>query len=453
MIAVVIMIIPIPTTVADILIAANISVSVLILLVAFAVVMPTEFTTLPSLILIATLFRLAITITTSRLILLNADAGEIVNAFGHFVVGGNLAVGIIVFLIITTAQFLVITKGSERVAEVAARFTLDALPGKQMAIDSDLRNGDITQVEARRLRKQLERESQLYGAMDGAMKFVKGDAMAGLVVILVNIGGGLAIGTMQRGLSIADASQTYLLLSVGDGLVAQLPALLVSVAAGTVITRVASEEQRDLGSELSRQLFSQSRALILTAIALAGFAAIPGFPTYAFLSLSAGMAFAAFFVGRRGKPATVPAVAGKGPAPAEVAGKAQATGTATAVAQPAAGGEMSAPPELKRYGVLLRLGVGLNRSIDPKALRGAIEKARGDLFNELGVLAPETGHFPDSRLSDNRFHIDFDGVPVFEGEFEGGYLLVEKEAEDLDLLEIPYQESAKSARFSKRGSG
>ena len=432
--AVVIMIIPIPTTLADILITLNISVSVLILLVAFSLVSPTEFTTLPSLILIATLFRLAITITTSRLILLQADAGDIVAAFGHFVVGGNMAVGLIIFLIITTAQFLVITKGSERVAEVAARFTLDALPGKQMSIDSDLRNGDITQAEARRLRKTLERESQLYGAMDGAMKFVKGDAMASLVVIIVNIAGGLAIGTVQRGLSFADASAKYLLLSVGDGLVAQLPALLVSVAAGTVITRVASEDQRDLGSELSRQLFSQSRALGLTAIGLAGFAAIPGFPSYAFLTLAAALGLAAY-LGRRSKPAptAMPELVKKSPEPSAA--------TATAVAQPAGGMATSAPLELKRYRVLLRLGAGLHGSIEPTALAAAVEKSRNDLLSDVGVLAPEAGHTLDSRLGGNRFCIDFDGVPVFEGEFDAQNLLVDKEADDLDLLEIPYQKA------------
>src|SRR5215470_9446323 len=209
LVAIIMMIVPLPTPVVDTLITANIAASVLILLVAFYIGEPLELSALPSLILIATLFRLAITITTARLILLQADAGEIINAFGSFVVGGNIAVGLIIFIIITVAQFVVITKGAERVAEVAARFSLDALPGRQMSIDSDLRGGDIDQTEARRLRAGLQRESQLYGAMDGAMKFVKGDAIAAIIVVLVNLIGGLAIGTLQQGRSLASAAELY----------------------------------------------------------------------------------------------------------------------------------------------------------------------------------------------------------------------------------------------------
>ena len=208
LVAVVMMLIPLPTFLVDTLITANIALSVLILLVAFYVSHPLEFSSLPSVILIATLFRLAITITTTRLILLQADAGEIISAFGNFVVGGSIAVGLVVFLIITVAQFIVIARGAERVAEVAARFTLDALPGKQMSIDAELRNGDIDQVEARHLRRQLERESQLFGAMDGAMKFVKGDVIAGIVIILVNLIGGFTVGTLQHGMSIGKAAST-----------------------------------------------------------------------------------------------------------------------------------------------------------------------------------------------------------------------------------------------------
>src|SRR5499427_4703217 len=234
LVAIVMIIIPLPTWLVDGLIAINIMLSMLVLLVVFYIERPVEFSSFPSVILIATLFRLAITITTARLILLQADAGEIVSAFGNFVVGGDIAVGMVVFLIITIAQFVVITKGGERVAEVAARFSLDAMPGKQMAIDNDLRSGDIKQDEARARRRQLERESHLYGAMDGAMKFVKGDAIASLIVVIVNLVGGLMIGMLQRGLSFGEAAQVYCLLTVGDGLVAQIPSLLVSVAAGTV---------------------------------------------------------------------------------------------------------------------------------------------------------------------------------------------------------------------------
>src|ERR1700743_254630 len=238
------------TALVDALIAANIAASVLILLVAFYVSHPVDFTSLPSVVLLATLFRLAITITTSRLILLQADAGEIVSAFGNFVIGSNIAVGLVVFLIITIAQFVVITKGSERVAEVAARFNLDALPGKQMSIDSDLRSGDIDKAEALRLRRRLGQESQLYGAMDGAMKFVKGDAIASLIIIIVNLIGGITIGCLQRGLAFGQAVQTYSLLAVGDGLIAQIPALLISLPSGVVVPRGPPGDGSNLGRDI-----------------------------------------------------------------------------------------------------------------------------------------------------------------------------------------------------------
>ncbi|TJX04207.1 MAG: FHIPEP family type III secretion protein, partial [Mesorhizobium sp.] len=300
LVAVVMMLIPLPTFLVDILITANIAVSVLILLASFYVSHPLQFSSLPSVILIATLFRLAITITTTRLILLQADAGEIVSAFGSFVVGGSIAVGLVIFLIITVAQFIVVARGAERVAEVAARFTLDALPGKQMSIDAELRNGDIDQAEARRLRQQLERESQLFGAMDGAMKFVKGDVIAGIVIILVNLIGGFAIGTMQHDMSLSDAAVTYSLLTVGDGLVAQIPALLVAVAAGTMVTRVGSSDgTSDLGKQITSQLLRDSRALALAAVIMVGLAVVPGFPSLVFLILGACFGAGAYAINRR----------------------------------------------------------------------------------------------------------------------------------------------------------
>ena len=246
---------------------------------------------------------MALSITTTRLILLDADAGRIVQAFGEFVISGNLVVGLVVFLIITIAQFVVITKGGERVAEVAARFTLDAMPGKQMSIDNDLRNGDIKQEEARGRRRQLERESQLYGAMDGAMKFVKGDAIASLIIVIVNLVGGLLVGMLQRGMSFGDAAHVYSLLTVGEGLVAQIPALVISVAAGTVVTRVSSEQGSDLGSEISGQLFADARAVALAAAILFGLAFVPGFPSLVFLALSALLATGAYVLHRRNQTA------------------------------------------------------------------------------------------------------------------------------------------------------
>src|SRR5262245_17948481 len=286
LVAVAIIIVPLPTMMIDVLITINIAVSALVLLVAFYMARPTDLSALPSIILVATLFRLSITISTSRLILLQGDAGEIVTAFGNFVVGGNIAVGLTIFLIITIAQFVVITKGAERVAEVAARFSLDSLPGKQMSIDADLRSGDIDQAEARALRAGLQGESQLYGAMDGAMKFVKGDAIASIVVVLVNLIGGLAIGTIQQGKPIGAAAELYSLLTVGDGLVAQIPALLMSVAAGALVTRVVSEDGHDLGTDIAGQLFRDPRVLAIAATVLLGLAAVPGFPSPMFLVLA-----------------------------------------------------------------------------------------------------------------------------------------------------------------------
>ena len=281
--AILMMILPLPTWLVDTLIGVNLASAVLLLMMALYLKNPLDFSTLPSIILITTIFRLALSITTTRLILLQADAGEIVETFGNFVIAGELIVGLVVFLIITIVQFVVITKGSERVAEVAARFTLDALPGKQMSIDSDLRNGDIDQQEARRRRGTLEQESQFFGAMDGAMKFVKGDAIAGLVIVAVNLIGGISIGMFRKGMSAGEAVDVYSLLTVGDGLAAQLPALFVSLAAGSVITRVATDETENLGTDITRQMMSSTLALRVAAIILLVMMFIPGFPWPVFL--------------------------------------------------------------------------------------------------------------------------------------------------------------------------
>ncbi len=244
------MVLPLPTVILDVLIAINMTISVVLLMVSVYITSPLQFSVFPVLLLVTTLFRLALAVSTTRMILLQADAGQIVYTFGQFVVGGNLIVGIVIFLIITIVQFLVITKGSERVAEVSARFSLDAMPGKQMSIDGDMRAGVIDMDEARERRSQVEKESQMFGSMDGAMKFVKGDAIAGLVIILVNILGGIAIGVSQRGMSASDALSLYSILTVGDGMVSQVPALLIAITSGIIVTRVSSENSADLGSDI-----------------------------------------------------------------------------------------------------------------------------------------------------------------------------------------------------------
>ena len=272
-------ILPLPTWLLDMMIGTNMALSLLILIVSIYLVRPSSFTTLPAILLFATLFRLAISIAITRSILLNAEGGHIVETFGNLVAGGNLVVGFVVFLIITVVQFIVIAKGAERVAEVAARFTLDAMPGKQLSIDSDLRSGLIDKDEAKRKRRLLEVESQLHGALDGAMKFVKGDAIAGIVIILINLLGGLAVGILQKGMEIGKAVQTYSILTIGDGLVAQLPAILTTICAGLIVTRTASEEDdRHLGDSIGRQISGQPRVVLITGIVCLLLMFVPGMP-------------------------------------------------------------------------------------------------------------------------------------------------------------------------------
>jgi type III secretion protein V len=282
------MITPLPTALVDMLIALNICISCLLIMLAMHLPRPLAFSTFPAVLLLTTLFRLALSISTTRLILLNQDAGHIVEAFGQFVVGGNLAVGLVIFLILTVVNFLVITKGSERVAEVGARFTLDAMPGKQMSIDSDLRANLISVHEARNRRAELNKESQLFGAMDGAMKFVNGDAIASLIIVAINMIGGMSIGVLQHGMSASEALQLYTVLTVGDGLIAQIPALLISVTCGMIITRVPNTEagvEANIGHEIAEQITSQPKAWIIAAVAMFGFAILPGMPTGVFLTL------------------------------------------------------------------------------------------------------------------------------------------------------------------------
>ncbi|WP_437883127.1 type III secretion system export apparatus subunit SctV [Pseudomonas sp. LRF_L74] len=283
------MITPMPTGLIDVLIAINICISCLLIMLAMNLPRPLAFSTFPAVLLITTMFRLALSISTTRLILLEQDAGHIVDAFGQFVVGGNLAVGTVIFLIITVVNFMVITKGSERVAEVGARFTLDAMPGKQMSIDSDLRANLISVHQARSRREELAKESQLFGSMDGAMKFVKGDAIASLIIIAINMIGGMAIGVMQMGMSAGDAVHIYTILTIGDGLIAQIPALMISVTAGIVITRVPDgtpTAQSNIGREIAEQLTNQPKVWIISAVAMLGFAALPGMPTLVFIVIS-----------------------------------------------------------------------------------------------------------------------------------------------------------------------
>lgn len=295
--AVFMMILPLPTAVVDALITFNLMFALILLMVVVYLNNVVEFSVFPALLLITTLYRLSLTVSTSRLILLQHDAGDIVFAFGSFVVGGNLTVGLIIYAIITIVQFIVITKGSERVAEVSARFSLDGMPGKQMSIDGDLRAGSITTEQASSLREKVQQESKLYGAMDGAMKFVKGDAIASIIVILVNIFGGMAIGVMQEGMSASEALNTYSVLSVGDGLVAQIPALLISITAGILVTRVpGGAGDQNLAGELFGQLGSRSAPLFISGVVLLIFSLIPGFPAIVLLPMAGVVCGIGFYI-------------------------------------------------------------------------------------------------------------------------------------------------------------
>ena len=276
-VVVALMIVPLPTPLVDTLIGVNMTLSFLMLMMSMYVKTALDFSSFPTMLLFTTLFRVGLNITTTRLILLQADAGEIIFTFGEFALGGNFVVGAVVFIILTIVQFLVIAKGAERVAEVGARFTLDAMPGKQMSIDADMRAGVIDMEEAQNRRNRVQLESQMYGAMDGAMKFVKGDSIAGMIIAVINIVGGTIIGITQHGMTAGEAMHTYGILTIGDGLVSQIPSLLVSISAGILITR-SGDSNDNVGEQIGQQFFGQPRALQMAGALIFLFALIPGFP-------------------------------------------------------------------------------------------------------------------------------------------------------------------------------
>ncbi|MBL8919691.1 MAG: FHIPEP family type III secretion protein [Myxococcaceae bacterium] len=316
------MIVPLPPWLLDVGIAINLAAALALLVAALYAKDALKVASFPTLLLITTLFRLSMNVSSTRLALSEGHAGEIIQAFGEFVVRGDYVVGAVIFLILTLVQFLVVAKGAERVAEVSARFTLDAMPGKQMSIDADLRAGAISQDQARAKRRELERESQLFGSMDGAMKFVKGDVIAGLVITAVNLVGGIVIGTLQNGMTAAEAASTYALISIGDGLVSQIPSLCIAVAAGLVVTRVASEsEEASLGSDIGSQFFGQWKALFVVAGLCLLLALMPGMPHLTFVLIAAGLAAVGFGLKRvQEKPQATNSVTASAPASAEKKG-------------------------------------------------------------------------------------------------------------------------------------
>jgi len=389
------LILPVPQGLVDILLAVNISLAMVMMLLSLQVDQALKVSAFPTMLLVTTLFRLSLNVSTTRLILLDGDAGEVVRSFGNFVVSGNPLVGGVVFLILTVVQFIVIAKGSERVAEVTARFTLDGMPGKQMSIDADLRSGSINQEEAGHRRLRLERESQFFGAMDGAMKFVKGDAIAGIIITVVNIIGGLLVGTLQRGLSASQAVQTYTVLTIGDGLVSQIPALLISTAAGLVVTRVRSEKpSQNLGHQITSQLGAHPQVLLMAGSVLALLGIIPGMPTLAFGVLGLTLLFLGAMAIAAGK---------KGLAATSAAGSRSAVGVTLQL------GEADRPDHL----------------LDEK-----IDSLRRLLGDELGINIPRiemSRHMPGRR-----WMLAVDEVPVASGAIErGGDLLIERVGEAL----------------------
>jgi type III secretion protein V len=418
------MIVPLPPFVLDVLISLNIAAAVTLLLVSLYVSEPLKIATFPTLLLLTTLFRLALEVSATRLILLRAYAGEVIQAFGNFVVAGNLVVGAVVFVTLTIIQFVVISRGSERVAEVGARFTLDAMPGKQMSIDAELRAGHIDQVEARQRRALLTRESQFFGAMDGAMKFVKGDAIAGMVVLLTNIVGGLVIGIAQRGMDPASAARTFTLLTIGEGLVAQIPALVISTAAGIIVTRVSSEDEGgQLGREVGAQILAQPKALGIAAALLGLLALVPGLPTIPFLLLALLLGFVAFRLLRAGPPAAEAAAARPG-----------------AASKPPSRPPLPAP-------VLTPIAVELGSQLSEALLRGGeggrllgelVPALRERLFEETGIPMPAVrlrAQVPD--LGPGGYVLRLSEAPMARGEVVVGGGLALESPQRLAALGVP----------------
>lgn len=435
------MILPLPTVLVDVLIAINLCLSAILLMVAIYLSDVVKFSAFPSILLLTTLFRLALSITTTRLILLQADAGQIVETFGNFVVQGNLVVGAVIFLILTIVNFMVITKGAERVAEVSARFSLDAMPGKQMSIDSDMRAGMIEITEAKRRRGKLEKESQLYGAMDGAMKFVKGDAIAGLIIIFVNITGGIIVGTAQMGMTMGEALQVFAILTVGDGLVSQIPALFIAITAGFIVTRVASDDNENLGSDIARQLVDEPKALMIASAVLLGFAAVPGFPPVIFILLALATGIGGFTMQRNrarvrksSSDSSMPALA------------AAASPQLQMPVFPEKGGKDDAEVEVVEpvtFALTVPLIVDISSSvrnyIQPKRLDAEVAKVRRALYFDLGVPFPGVHLRLNDTLERDEYRILVNEIPVAVGKARPGFLLVRETESNLKMFEIPYE--------------
>src|SRR5579859_208291 len=389
---VLLMILPVHPFFLDGFLAISISLSLLILLAILYVRDPSEFTGFPTLLLFITLFRLSLNIASTRLILLDGYAGHIIEAFGNFVVRGNYVVGLVIFLILVLINFIVITKGAGRIAEVAARFTLDAMPGKQMAIDAELNAGIINETEARNRRRRVEQEADFYGAMDGASKFVRGDAIAAILITLINVLGGFAIGIMQKGMTVNEALQRFTLLSIGDGLVSQIPALITSTAAGILVTRAAAKEE--LGKELTKQLLAYPRVLAILTVMLVIFGLVPGLPLIPFLSLAAITGYLAYSLKGTEQLAQAGITASSGNSTSEA--------PANKAAAPAAGDKLETL--LNVDALQIELGYGLVGLADVRKGGDLLERVTGvrkNFAQDMGMLIPPIRLRDNLQLSPN----------------------------------------------------
>ncbi len=403
------MVVPLPTVVLDLLLSISIATSVTIVMVALYTNEPLEFSSFPTLLLIITLFRLALNVSSTRLVLLDGDAGEIIHAFGTFVVGGNIIVGLVVFLILMVIQFMVITNGAGRVAEVAARFTLDAMPGKQMSIDADLNAGMITEEEARRRRRVIEREADFYGAMDGASKFVKGDAFAAVFIVVINGIGGFAIGMLQQGMSAGDSIQHFTLLTVGDGLVSALPALLISTATGIIVTRAAAEENSSLGFDIGSQLFSNPKVLLIGGIMLLAVAAVPGLPKVPFIAVGGTLTIAGTMVRKKLRVDKEMAVV-----QAEEREREESTSIDSVI------GLLQIDP------LEVEVGYGLIPLVDEESggnLLSRITMIRRQIAVELGVVVPTVRIRDNLQLPPQVYVVKLRGIEVARGELLVNHVL------------------------------
>ncbi|GGY04766.1 flagellar biosynthesis protein FlhA [Pseudoduganella dura] len=426
------MILPLPAFILDLFFSFNIAISVIVLLTSLYTVKPLDFMAFPIVLLLTTMLRLALNVASTRIVLTEGHtgpdaAGKVVEAFGHFLIGGNYTVGIVVFVILTIINFVVVTKGAGRIAEVGARFALDAMPGKQMAIDADLNAGLIGEADAKQRRAEVSMEAEFYGAMDGASKYVRGDAVAGILVTVINVVGGLLVGVIAHDMAFGDAAKTYTLLAIGDGLVAQIPSLIISLAAGAVVSRVASE--KDIGSQLIGQLFAKPQVMYITAAIIGGLGLIPGMPNLVFLLLAAALGGTGYMLAKKETEAGETGTAG-GPS-------GSGSGAGPAAGGPAAGGQGGAAAENEEATwndvmavdtLGLEVGYRLIPLVD-KAQSGELLKRikgiRKKFAQEVGFLAPPVHIRDNLELKPSAYRITLKGVEVGTGEaFNGQFLAI-----------------------------